>query len=309
MVEILLATYNGCLYIEELLQSLIAQDYDEWICTISDDGSTDATINIVKKYIEKYPGYFRLLNLLLVHNAKNNFLNLLKNSTADYIMFCDQDDVWLPKKISTMIKEIEKRELKNENSPILVFSDHIVANQNLELIADSFINYSGYDSTRIHLNQLILENIISGCSCILNRSLAERANMYKNKEAIRWHDWWVALTAASTGKIYFINESLTLYRQHENNTVGVISSSGIKSSFERFSRLSYEAYRTTHNVIIKQIRQAQELKNIEGIKDEWVPLIKDLVEIEKMNKIQRILCLFRYRICRNKRTIWTYFCV
>ena len=308
MVEILLATYNGGLYIEELLQSLVRQDYDQWICKINDDGSTDDTVGIIKKYIDLYPDHFCLLHMAPKHNAKDNFLGLLKKSSSDYIMFCDQDDVWLPNKVSIMLNEIKKLEIKNGKIPTLVFSDHKVVDTNLKLIANSYFKYSGFDPARIHLNQLIFENIIPGCACIFNRSLAEQANMYVNGDVIRWHDWWVALVAASTGEIHFINRSLTLYRQHRDNLVGVINDKGLKGFLKRILRLPISTYKSTNQIVIKLIDQVQELEYIKNVKETWKPLINDLMYFENKNKLQKINCLLKYKICKNKWTIWIYIC-
>lgn len=309
MIDILLATYNGGKYIKELLDSLLAQDTTEWFCIISDDGSTDDTVEIITKYIAEYPGFFKLLEEDAVHSAKDNFMRLLSKSQSEYAMFCDQDDVWKQNKISFLLKAIKKMEVKTNAEPCLVFSDLVLVDRDLSIISNSFIEFSGYDASRVKLNQLVFENIIPGCSCIMNKKLVEYANKYETLENIRWHDWWVALVAAATGTITFVNEPLTLYRQHGDNVVGANNTRGFYAAIKRIRSLSISSYRSTHSIIEMQVQQLQELNNIPEIKDQWRALLKDMSFYNKSRKAKRIWYIFKNGISRKRRTIWTYLCV
>ena len=92
-VEILLATYNGAQYLREQLESIVDQDYESWVVRACDDASTDDTYDILKEYQEKYPDKFILTkNERGFGSAKKNFMNLIKNSTGDYVMCCDKDE-------------------------------------------------------------------------------------------------------------------------------------------------------------------------------------------------------------------------
>ena len=131
LVEILLATYNGEKYLSELIDSLLEQSYRNILITISDDSSTDGTMGIIKKYKDEYPGLFRILpHTDRFGNAKDNFFFLLRNSVADYVFLCDQDDVWLPEKVEIMIDELQR----HDNEPALVHCDLEVVDNNLVLI-------------------------------------------------------------------------------------------------------------------------------------------------------------------------------
>ena len=221
LVEILLATYNGEKYLSELIDSLLEQSYRNILITISDDSSTDGTMEIIGKYQDEYPGLFRILpHADRFGNAKDNFFFLLRNSVADYVFLCDQDDVWLPEKVEIMMDELQK----HDNEPALVHSDLKVVDSSLNTIAESFIRFSNYNPEHEDFYSLIFMNTVTGCACAVNRALINMLNMtsISEYENIIMHDGWLAFIAASFGAIKFIDIPLILYRQHDNNSVGAV---------------------------------------------------------------------------------------
>ena len=140
MVDILMATYNGELYLEEQIKSIIKQSYKNWILYIRDDGSKDNTLKIINRYTYKYPDKIKLIaddrgNL----GSNMNFKELMQYSKNEYCMFCDQDDVWLEDKIKLSLDKIKKLENKyGKNTPILVHTDLKVVNEKLDEISESF---------------------------------------------------------------------------------------------------------------------------------------------------------------------------
>ena len=105
-IDILLATYNGEKHIKAQILSILAQDNENWNLIIHDDGSTDNTINIIKGFCAIDNRINLIEDNIRFGNPANNFLHLLKKSTANYIMFCDQDDIWFDNKLSLMYSEI-----------------------------------------------------------------------------------------------------------------------------------------------------------------------------------------------------------
>ena len=100
MVTILLATYNGEDYLKAQLESIASQTYGNWRLITGDDGSCDGTLNILREFKKRYPDQVKIIkNEPATGSAKNNFINLLRNSHGPYFMFCDQDDVWKRDKI------------------------------------------------------------------------------------------------------------------------------------------------------------------------------------------------------------------
>lgn len=220
-VAILMAAYNGEKYISEQIDSIIKQTYTNWVLFISDDGSTDRTMDIVSQYVEQYPDkIFVVPGEKENHGAKENFDFLLQNVKGyQYYMFSDQDDVWLENKINVLMKKMWQMEQKEgRNTPIMVFSDMKVVDSQLNIIADSFLKYSNLIWTNNILESYLLHNYTAGCSMLCNVSLI---NITGNIPACAaMHDYWIALIAASMGRIGFIKHAQVLYRQHENNSVG-----------------------------------------------------------------------------------------
>ena len=109
MIYILLATYNGEEYIKEQIESLLHQTYQHWTLIIHDDNSSDNTVNIIKEYVKKYPEKIIFIDDdISTGGAKENFAYLLNkiDKNFDYLMFCDQDDVWLNNRIKLFYKKI-----------------------------------------------------------------------------------------------------------------------------------------------------------------------------------------------------------
>lgn len=233
MVDILLTTYNGEKYLREQMDSIFSQTYTNWRIIIVDDCSTDNTCPIIMEYKRKYPNKIELYK----HNENSgdpasNFFELLNISRAEYVMFCDQDDVWLENKIEMTIKAMKELENKHEQLPVLVHTDLKVVDSKLNVLANSMVRYQKLDSNSKTLKELVVQNNVTGCTTMLNRKLVSKCcNIPKN---VIMHDWWVALIAAAFGVIGFVNEPTILYRQHESNQVGSKDVSSILFLFNKF---------------------------------------------------------------------------
>jgi len=216
MITVCLATYNGEKYLKEQIESLLNQTYKEFQILALDDCSTDSTINILKFYniktleIEKNNGPSSSFSTLLSHA-----LNDTKNH---YFMFCDQDDIWEKDKIEKEYKLMKEQESLYPNTPLLIHTDLTVVNENLEKISDSFIKYQNLNPSQTKLNKLLLQNIITGCTIMINRELALLSSPFP-KEVIM-HDWWIALVATTFGRIFYLPEATIKYRQHNSNKIG-----------------------------------------------------------------------------------------
>lgn len=219
-MEILLATFNGEAHLEEQLDSLFAQSFQDWHLIISDDGSSDKTIDIIRNYQERFPNKIELL----LNKGNNlgpcmNFKKLLVHSRARYIMLCDQDDVWLPRKIETTLDRMQELESKYRTEPpLLVFTDLKLVDEHLAPINNSFWKFQRIDPHRTKVRQLIVSNIITGCTILMNDKLRDIAKNIHPQAMM--HDWWIAVVAAVAGKIGHLSEQTVLYRQHGRNCLG-----------------------------------------------------------------------------------------
>lgn len=220
-VNVLLAVYNGEKYLESQLDSLVNQTYRNYTVNIRDDDSIDNTKAIILDYIRRYPEVFTQIEIKSdFQGAAGNFGALLSNSRADYIMCCDQDDIWLPQKIESAVKYLEFYEsVFGDETPLLLHTNLKVVNEKLNVIDDSFWRYQKLNHHWGEAFNLILtQNVVTGCAMIVNRALLDRA-LPIPREAVM-HDWWLALVACAFGKIVAVDEANILYRQHESNTVG-----------------------------------------------------------------------------------------
>ena len=122
MIDILLSAYNGQKFIKEQIDSIIGQTIGDWRLLISDDCSTDGTLDVLATFRED--SRIELVSQNVKYgSARDNFLNLLNYASGDYVMFCDQDDVWLPDKIEVTLRLMEELERANGSDiPLLVLS-------------------------------------------------------------------------------------------------------------------------------------------------------------------------------------------
>ena len=220
-IAILLATYNGENYLEEQIHSLFNQSYGHFHIFIRDDGSSDKTLSILKNLANQYPQKITLLATGKPLGASGNFSELMgyvKN--YQYVMFCDQDDVWETDKIALTFAKM--KELENQHGkalPLLVHTDLKVVNAKLQVLDHSFWNYSCLYPQYTHsLNRLITQNVVTGCAMMINNALLNRSHPIPS-EAIM-HDWWIAITASAFGKIEIVKTPTIFYRQHSKNTLG-----------------------------------------------------------------------------------------
>jgi len=291
-VAVLMATYNGEKYIKEQIDSILTQSYKDFTLYIHDDGSRDETVSIIKEYTAKYPDRIVLLDHKSTGGASNNFFYMLREVDAEYTMFCDQDDFWLPEKIRKTFSTMRDGENKYPGKCICVHCDLEISDKNLKKIHESFYGRNRKNPKNNSFRQLLCINICVGCTMMINRELRKIALNYNNKNNIYMHDWWVALIAAQIGRILFISEPLMKYRQHENNVVGAKLEN--KSVFSKIKQIhEYIGYKQDH--LTKQRNMAAELAQLPEITEPGTrKFLKELSVIQKRNKLSRILFY-----CRN----------
>jgi glycosyltransferase involved in cell wall biosynthesis len=229
-VDILLSTYNGEKYLSELLDSIINQTYKFWRLIIRDDGSKDKTKEILNYYKDKYSD-----KIIIVEEESSrlgpckSFLSLLSKSSSPYVMFCDQDDVWLPEKTEVSLNCIKKNEIENPGIPLVVFSDMVVVDENLRTLNESF--FKGLSAPISQVSDpyyLVYRNVAAGCSMLANRKAVSLLdNITKN---ILMHDGWLMIATALSGKNIFIPRALVKYRIHVKNVIGFKEPSGFSKA-------------------------------------------------------------------------------
>lgn len=214
-VVVLMSVYNGEDYIKEQLISLVNQKYDDFYIYIRDDGSTDGSIKIISDFSKEYD-FINVLDSNSNLGCSGSFFYLLESVDADYYFFCDQDDIWLPNKISETLSRFDS------DDPTLVHSDLKIVTENLSVINESFYKYQSIDVTIGHQKkQLIVQNYIVGCTLAINSSLRDICiSVDFDRSQVVMHDWWISLVAMFFGKIVFLDKTTILYRQHSKNVLG-----------------------------------------------------------------------------------------
>ena len=291
-IAILLATYNGEKYIEEQIDSLFKQSFQDFTIYVHDDGSSDSTKDIIDKIQRDNPDKLFVLEGPPTGGPKQNFMYLLKNVSADYYMFCDQDDVWKPKKIDVTYSKMVEAEKKNLSSPILVFSDLEVVDSKLKTISNSMNKVQQLNPDKVRLNDILCQNNITGCTVMINKELAKLSINTFNIENVIMHDWWIALIASRYGKIIYCAEQTILYRQHGKNNVGAKSIISLDYILKRLSNIQ-----ELKETIDKTRIQAEEFCDCFGIKDN--ELIYEYSILSEKNKIERLSFYIRYKVWKS----------
>ena len=254
MITIIMAVYNGQEYIREQLESLKDQTYTEWRLVIRDDRSSDKTAEIVKKFSDEVEQevIFKV-NEKPSGSAKNNFALLINDAKeSDYVMFCDQDDIWKKDKIEITFNKMKQAEERyGRDFPLLVHGDVEVIDENGNINADSMFEMSHINADS-KLPQILIQNHVTGCTMMCNKKLIAGISEYASSEYIIMHDYLAALYASVFGKIEVIKKPLLSYRQHSGNSVGAKNNNNPVYLLKRLAngRKSYkEAMETSRNQV------------------------------------------------------------
>lgn len=244
-VAVLMSTYNGERFLREQLDSILNQKNVDITLRIRDDGSSDGTVAIIEEYRQKHSNIFldRGENL----GVGSSFMRLLYDAGDgfDYYAFSDQDDIWLPDKFARAIEAIGQF-----REPTLYCSNQMLIDKDKREIG---IRYERPINTD-YLQPLCI-NMATGCTMVWNRAMQrllaeEERRPSKALLRKRIHDVWVAMAASVAGRVYYDNAAYILYRQHENNVVGVRKGSLIK---EWRKKLQNEALRNGRSSLAKEI--------------------------------------------------------
>lgn len=221
-VDVLMSTYNGAVFLPEQLDSILAQHGPPLRLLVRDDGSTDQTPVLLRQYAAA-----QRARVILISDGEHlgpcaSFGRLLLAARAPYVMFADQDDVWLPGKVARSLQCMLQAEAQHgPDCPLLVHTDLAVVDYRLRLLGASFWKYQHIDPIGgAVLNRLLIQNVATGCTMIANRALLRLAVPIPPEAMM--HDWWLALVAAASGRVECLPEATVLYRQHGGNRIGAV---------------------------------------------------------------------------------------
>ena len=297
MVLILMAVYNGEAFIADQIKSILEQSYQDFVLYINDDASTDSTFDIAKQFSAEFPGKIIVTkNHANSGGAKHNFFDMMSKYKNDYIMLCDQDDIWLPDKIKVTLAEMKKAETTyTANTPILIHTDLRVVNENLSrIVSHSFKEAMNANYSRTLLRDQVIQNTLTGCTAMYNKSLA---NLIEKKPRFMvMHDWWLMLIASAFGEIVTIDEQTILYRQHSKNLIGA---KDVRKLLYKVNKLL--RYREIKTALSETYIQSQSFLDIykDRLTSEQIELLEVYCKIPEMYKLKRLQTILRLGTRKN----------
>lgn len=301
-ISVVICSYNGEKYITEQIDSILCQTVKPDEIILCDDNSTDKTYEIATSILAKsgisYKSYQNVTNL----GYAKNYEKALGLSSQQYVSMSDQDDIWCPWKLETLLVEIKK--LEDENGiehPIMVYSDVTVTDEALNILHPSYMKMQKLFPERMNkrLYALCVNNVVIGMTAIVNRGLLKKALPFP--EGVLNHDWWLAIISSAIGTLSYIGTPLGYYRQHGNNSIGtkVYDDLGwfytIRSNFRNHSviykylteYLPYELFHRYRPHLLKRIPHILGLYQITGDKR----LLMLAKNIEKGGMLSALGCL------------------
>lgn len=208
-ISIALATHNGRIHLEKQLQSLLQQTYPPREIIISDDGSTDGTLELLDKYCREHS----LITVL--HSEKkginNNFENAAAHCGGEYIAFCDQDDIWADDKLAQLVSGFTERVLLTYGVSILIDEN----DRQLPVSAEEYLGFQNYRTGHLPFF-FYFSNCISGHTMMVRKKLVECALPFPDT---CMYDQWLALIASVKSEIIHVPEACTFHRIHSFNTI------------------------------------------------------------------------------------------
>ena len=212
-VAVLLSSYNGTRYIKEQIDSILAQENVDVTIFVRDDGSKDGTVDLLRTYDENKVKVFPEEN----QGVGVSFMRLvyMVPTDFDYYCFSDQDDIWLPEKLS---KAVEK--LSAEQVPALYASNQLLVDAE-----GKQYDIRHHKTPATAYEKIMAANQLSGCTFVWNRELHDILVKPEHRPdesffKVRIHDIWVILIASIAGKVIYDPEGYIKYRIHGNNEVG-----------------------------------------------------------------------------------------
>jgi glycosyltransferase involved in cell wall biosynthesis len=297
MISILMTAYNGEEYIGLQIESLLAQSFGDFTLYIRDDCSTDRTWEIINGYAKSHGDKIKAIKSEKnTGSAKHNFYTLMSQIRDDYLMLCDQDDIWLPYKIEQTLACMHRLEEEHGKAlPLLVHTDLRVVDGGLNVISPSFKRAMNANYSRTELRDQVIQNTLTGCTCMYNRALAELITQPEPKYMVM-HDWWLILTASAFGKVGHLDVQTVLYRQHGSNEIGA----------KNVRTITYKLDRLLHGEEVRQAisityRQAESFLAYYGhrLTPAQQELLAEYCRIPAMNKLDRWRSIIKLRTFKN----------
>ena len=291
----MLAAYKGGEYAGAQIDSILAQDCEDWQLILSDDGEDTAAL--LDSYAAAHPDKIRHIRSgQRFGSAQKHFMYLLTHFGLEtpYVMFSDQDDVWHPDKVRKTLAVMQAAET-DPAEPVLVHTDLKVVDGDLQEISPSFLAFSKLDGTRMAFHELLVQNVVTGCTVMINHALAELAARAADMPQMMMHDWWLALIASAFGKAVFLPEATIDYRQHGKNQVGAKNAGSLAYLKSRLNGQYILAMRDDTAVQAAAFRKTY----ADLMSPEQEKLCRVMTGLTSHGKLWRLRALCRYDLWKN----------
>ena len=216
-VSIVMCTYNGEKFLQEQIDSIIRQTYPIHELIVQDDCSTDKTVDIIKEYTVNYP-FIKLYINERNMGYNRNFHSVLRKAQGEFIFISDQDDVWSPDKLETMINCIGNHSLCFSHSASYNFFEEG------NIPSPSPISYAP--------ERLLFTNAISGHTMLLKREFVQQITYWNYQ---MYYDWWLAINACLADGIIECQETLAWHRVHESSAIEMQKATDAKQAKSNLS--------------------------------------------------------------------------
>lgn len=282
-VSIALCTYNGSAYLGRQLDSILSQTYPIDEIIIVDDCSTDSTRDILDDYRLKFDKIKLYLN---ENNLGSNeaFKYAISLTSNEYIALSDQDDIWHKDKIEVQMKSITDNGYDHSNKPLLSFHDLCLIDQNDGIIYESFWKLHKFDASNFNFRKLLISNIVTGCTCIINKNMKDELIRCDMKDIIM-HDYLIALIGYGFGNYDYVNKQLMYYRSHSNSVTE-------KERITMGNRITSFISRVQNgNYLMPNILQIKKFNYLYG-KNLDIPksrLVARFIKLDKSNVVTRMI--------------------
>ncbi|MCT7569964.1 glycosyltransferase family 2 protein [Aliarcobacter butzleri] len=220
-ISVCMATYNGEKYIKEQLESILSQIGENDEVIISDDISTDNTVDIIKSFNDNRIKIY-LNNKKL--GATANFNESLSKASGDIVFLSDQDDIWLDNKVKICLDILETYDLVETNCKVV--------DENLNITHESYFDVVGSGKGLV---KNLYKSTYLGCCLAFNINVLNAILPIPNN-LMMYHDWWIGFIAEQKFKVYFESKPLLLYRRHGNTTSSTVGKSKNSLFFKIKSR-------------------------------------------------------------------------
>ncbi len=203
LISIAMSSYNGERFIQEQIDSILDQSYSNLELIITDDGSSDKTIEIIKNY-QKNDTRIKLYQNEVNLGFVQNFGKAISLCKGDYIALADQDDIWKKDKLKTFIAKI------GEN--VLIYSDADLVDEHAASMEQELIRPARKLVSGANNRAFLLENCVSGNTLMFKKELLQY--ILPIPEGASFHDRWIVFVATTYGSITYTEEPMTYYRRY-----------------------------------------------------------------------------------------------